>query len=84
MAANGPTSAKPGGERKQERQEGVAQDRPRQDEADNGIDQAQEHGVGRYGGKIGEPARQRVFEVRKPDAANCRTHANRIRAHEDV
>ena len=40
--------------------------------------------MGRYGGKIGKPERQRVFEVGKPDAADRRTHADRIRAHEDV
>ena len=73
-----------GGERKEQRQEGITHDRPRQNQTHDGIDQAQEHRVGRYGGKIGEAACQRVFEVRKPDAANCRTHADRIRAHEDV
>jgi len=73
-----------GGERKQERQEGITQDRPRQDQTDDGIDQAQKHRVGRYGGKIGEPACQRVFEVRQADAAHRRTHADRVRPHENV
>ena len=73
-----------GGERKQERQEGITHDRPRQDQTHDGIDQAQEHRVGRYGGKIGEAARQCVFEVREADAAHRRTRADRIRPHENM
>jgi len=73
-----------GGERKQERQERITQDRPRQDQTDDGINQAQEHRMGRYGGKIGEAACQRVFEVRETDAADRRTRADRIRPHENV
>src|SRR5262249_19242933 len=73
-----------GGERKQERQERITQDRPRQHQTDDGINQAQEYRLGRYGGKIGEAACQRVFEVREADAAHRRTRADRIRPHENV
>ncbi len=38
----------------------------------------------RYGGKIGKPAGERVFEVCEADGANYRTRADRIRAHENV
>src|SRR5262249_35681760 len=40
-----------GRQRKQERQQGVAQDRPRQDQSDDRIDQTQEYGMAREGGK---------------------------------
>ena len=40
--------------------------------------------VGRYGGKIGEAACQRVLEIRETDAADRRTRADRIRPHENM
>src|SRR5262249_61264730 len=68
-----------GGERKQERQQGVAQDRPRQDQTDDGVDQAQEYGMARDGGKNGPAARERRFEIRKTHLADFRTRPDRIR-----
>ena len=75
---------KAGGERKQQRQEVVAQGQPSQDHADDGIDQAQEHGVGRHRQEIGDAPFERVPEVGQTDLADCRPGADRFRAHQDV
>ena len=69
---------------KQQRQEGVTQYCPRQDETNDRIDQAQEDGMGRNGGKIGKPARERVLEVCEADSADYRTRTDCIRAHENM
>ena len=40
--------------------------------------------MGRNGGKIGKPARERVLEVCEADSADYRTRTDCIRAHENM
>src|SRR5439155_13949485 len=67
-----PDQRKAGGQRKQQRQHVVAESQPRQDEADQRVDDAEKDDVCAEGGEIFDPLDQGIPDLGDPDAAHRR------------
>jgi hypothetical protein len=61
---------KAGSQRKEQRQQRMAKDRPEDNKTENGIDQAEDNGVGWDGLEVFPAQAQRVGQVGKADLAN--------------
>ncbi len=75
---------KAGHQREQQRQYVVADRQAIEHEADDGIDQAQEHRVAGHRAEIVEAAHQRVLQIVQADGANRGTGRLEARAEDDM
>ncbi|GAA0001020.1 hypothetical protein BRDID11002_10200 [Bradyrhizobium diazoefficiens] len=66
----GTDQGKPGGQRKQQRQDRIAEDHPEQDETENRIDHADDDRVTRHRLEIFPAQAQHLFQVEQADLAN--------------
>src|SRR6476661_8338701 len=80
----GAHECKAGRERIKKRQHVVAEGKPEQHKADDGIEESEENHVARHCGKVVETAHERVLEVRKSDLANVQSDWTITRAIDDV